>query len=316
MDEKTNLANSIDVSDGFTQIDRAAKRVLADKTVLAHILRGCVSEYKDCTIEEIISYIEDEPGIGDVGVHTDTSNIYGLSNEDKTITEGMIIYDVRFKAKAPSDDGYIELIINVEAQKKSNPGYSLVKRGIYYCCRLISAQKGTEFEHSEYDKIKKVYSIWICMNSTKEEMNTVTHYYIKGEDSTGVLKENPQNYDLLHLVMIRLGDDEKAKDEMLRFLDVLFSIEIEHDKKKQILNEDFGVKMSTSLEKEANVMCNIGEGYYEKGIEKGVTQGIAQGEQATNIKTIKNALAEGISFEVISRLVNLPVEEVKELAKA
>ena len=77
MDEKTNLANSIDVSDGFTQIDRAAKRVLADKTVLAHILRGCVSEYKDCTIEEIISYIEDEPGIGDVGVHTDTSNIYG-----------------------------------------------------------------------------------------------------------------------------------------------------------------------------------------------------------------------------------------------
>ncbi len=55
-------------------------------------------------------------------------------------------------------------------------------------------------------------------------------------------------------------------------------------------------------------MCNVSEGVYEKGVEKG--------EQATNIKTIKNALAEGISFEVISRLVNLPVEEVKELAKA
>ena len=74
--------------------------------------------------------------------------------------------------------------------------------------------------------------------------------------------------------------------------------------------------MTENLDKEVSEMCNISEGVYEKGVEKGIAQGIEQGEQTTNIKTIKNALAEGISFEVISRLVNLPVEEVKKLATA
>ena len=63
------------------------------------------------------------------------------------------------------------LIINVEAQKRLNPKkktgdtYPLLKRAVYYASRLISSQKGTEFTNSDYDKIKKVYTIWICMES-------------------------------------------------------------------------------------------------------------------------------------------------------
>lgn len=46
----------------------------------------------------------------------------------------------------------IRLIINVEAQNNFKPGYPLLKRAIYYCGQMLSAQYGTKFNHSHYEK--------------------------------------------------------------------------------------------------------------------------------------------------------------------
>ena len=35
-----------------------------------------------------------------------------------------------------------------------------------------------EQENSHYENIKKVYSIWICMNPPKNRENSITRYYI------------------------------------------------------------------------------------------------------------------------------------------
>ena len=40
-------------------------------------------------------------------------------------------YDIRFYAQAPRDGTLMEIIVNVEAQNKYNPGYPLIKRGVY-----------------------------------------------------------------------------------------------------------------------------------------------------------------------------------------
>lgn len=313
MDEKTNISETIDAASGRNpRMDNIAKRLLAHKEILAHILKGAVPEYKDCSIQEIIDCIEGEPQVGCVGVHPDTTNIHGLPNEDVTITEGKIVYDIRFTARVPNEEGHVSLIINVEAQNKSNPGYSLIKRGIYYCSRLISAQKETEFTHSEYDKIKKVYSIWICTKAPKEIEGSVSHIYLTGENSKNVVFAEKKEYDLLHLVMVYLSEDLGIKEDMIRLLNSLFSNEIGTETKKDILENDFSIKMTENLDKEVSEMCNISEGVYEKGIEKGETQG----RQAEKISMIKNAKAEGMSVEIISRLVKLPVEEVEKLATA
>ena len=75
--------------------------------------------------------------------------------------------------------------------------------------------------------------------------------------------------------------------------------------------------MSTSLEKEANVMCNIGEGYYEKGIEKGLEKGIAQGVTQANIETARNLIKLGsLTIAQIAQSTNLSEETVKKLATA
>ena len=57
----------------------------------------------------------------------------------------------------------------------------IVKRNLYYCCRLVSSQYGTEFTNSHYEKIKKIYSIFICMNPPNYRKNTINQYSIQEE---------------------------------------------------------------------------------------------------------------------------------------
>lgn len=54
---ETQMAGSIGRIDGSASQDAVFKDMLAYKEVLAHIMKTCVPEYKDCTIPEIIGYI-------------------------------------------------------------------------------------------------------------------------------------------------------------------------------------------------------------------------------------------------------------------
>lgn len=69
---------------------------MANKQILAQIMKGCVNEYSDCTVDDIVEkYIEGTPEVGSVGVHVDDTNrpkkstdvIKGSNNEDSTLTE-------------------------------------------------------------------------------------------------------------------------------------------------------------------------------------------------------------------------------------
>ena len=65
----------------------------------------------------------------------------------------------------------------------------IVKRNLNYCCRLVSSQYGTEFTNSHYEKIKKVYSIFICMNPPNYRKNTINQYSIQEEFNIKMTQE-------------------------------------------------------------------------------------------------------------------------------
>ena len=119
----------------------------------------------DYAIDEIQECIEGTPEIATVNVAPghQPAAISGLPNEDKVPGEGMITYDIRFFA-ITRDKERVKLILNVEAQQRFQPGYDLVTRAIFYCARMLSSQLDTEFTPRNYDDIKKVYSIFICMD--------------------------------------------------------------------------------------------------------------------------------------------------------
>ena len=54
----------------------------------------------------------------------------------------------------------------------------------------------------------------------------------------------------------------------MRLLEVLLSSERDADEKKRILQDDFSIEMTKTLEREVSTMCNLSKGVEEKGIEK------------------------------------------------
>lgn len=282
---ENTLSEHITAADSGAAYDAACKRLLANKNILAWILKCCLEEYRECSVEEIAEkYIEGTPQIAQEAVNPDevagSERIRGIQTEDSSICEGTITYDIRFLAAVPGTDEAIRLIINVEAQNDFYPGYPIIKRGIYYCGRMISSQYGTEFTAPQYSKIKKVYSIWVCKNPPKNRRNTINRYSIKEENLVGNVKEAVENYDLLSAVMICLGThDEEADTGILKLLEVLLSSERKAEEKKRILKEEFFIQMDAALESEVTLMCNLSKGVREEGIQQGIQQGIQKGIQ-------------------------------------
>ena len=81
---------------------------------------------------------------------------------------------------------------------------------------MISEQVYTEFTPDNYDDIKKVYSIWICMESPKKYSNTISEYSITEKKIFGNFKGN-ENFDLLSVLVIRLQADETHNQEKIHY---------------------------------------------------------------------------------------------------
>ena len=248
-------------------------------------MKHTMKEYVEYDVREIAErYIVGEPKIAETSVLPDETNaprITGVGVEDSSINEGTVTYDIQFQAIVPETEEVVQMIINVEAQNDFYPGYPIVKRGIYYCARMISSQYGTVFTKSHYEKIKKVYSVWICMNPPKIRNNTITEYSLVEKNLFGNVKEEKEYYDLMTAVMICLGEQRDAVgNDLLRLLDVLLSADREATEKKRILEREFHIPMTERLEVEVEQMCNLSDGVEQRGIQKGIQQGI---QYAVNI---------------------------------
>ena len=135
-----------------------------------------------------MKYIEGEPSISVVPVEPGLANmektdatgqrIVGLNTENAEINEGLVRFDIIFYVRMPSVDdtknGLSQIIVNIEAQKDEPTEYKILNRAIFYVSRLISSQKERDFVNTNYDDIKQVFSIWICMNM---DDNSLSHIH-------------------------------------------------------------------------------------------------------------------------------------------
>lgn len=155
---ETYLAQAVAAADESGSYDTNAKFLLADKQILARILKYAVREFQDMEMEDIIFCISEEIEVGTRSVDPGLSNLGRImeSNaEDNVPGEGRIYYDIRFSAWHKGME--MKFLINVEAQRSTDPGklgYHLENRILYYLARMVSAQKQTEFFHSDFDSLK------------------------------------------------------------------------------------------------------------------------------------------------------------------
>lgn len=308
MEIDTTIAESIHATEQYARYDAACKRVLSEKIILAWIMKSCLKEYRDCSIKDISeTYIEGTPQVGKISVLPDETNaprIRGISSEDTSLTESSTTYDIRFRAFAPGTEEPIQMIINLEAQNEADPGYPLIKRGIFYCGRMITAQYGTEFTHSQYQKIKKVVSIWVCMAPKEERKNTITRYHLTEENLVGSVREKLEDYDLIDVVMLCLGGEDRERySGVLKMLDVLLSPKTGEAEKRKILGDEFDIPMTETLEREVHLMCNLSQGVRELGR----TEGREEGREENRIDSIRKLMANmGWTLEKAMEALGIP----------
>ena len=303
MERQTDLAEAIDVVADKAQYDRCAKKLLAFKAIDAWILKTCVKEFFPYSVEYITDYcLSGEVEISEHAVHQDQLNrskrvngdeqVSKMNSESSSVNEGTVYYDVRFTAIAPTNGEIIKLIINLEIQTNDKPGYELVTRGIYYCARMISEQHDSVFIGEHYEKIQKVYSIWICPSTPECRKNQMTRYHMTKDQVIGNTYVKEEAYDLMEIIILSLGEPENDADcSILNLLNTLFSPSVLPDEKKSVLSEKYNIAMTAELESEVQRMCNLSTAIENQGIKKGLEEGRAEGVDLM-AKLIKILLAE------------------------
>ena len=143
------------------------------------------------------------------------------------------------------------------------------------------------------------------MKPPKSRENTITRYRLVEEHLIGEATEPVRNYDLLSIIMLCLGGPAgKNYDGVLRMLDVLLSNETSEAEKRKILQDDYDIQMTQTMEREVSVMCNLSKGVMEKGMEKGRAEGMTNGI----LSSIKN-LMETLGFSIEQAMAALKIPE-------
>lgn len=302
----TEIANAVNAAGDKAQYDTRVKRLLAQKSILAHILVKTVDEFKGMKPEDVVKYIEGEPSISVVPVEPGLANmektdatgqrIVGLNTENAEINEGLVRFDIIFYVRMKN--GLSQIIVNIEAQKDEPTEYKILNRAIFYVSRLISSQKERDFVNTNYDDIKQVLSIWICMNM---DDNSLSHIHLTKDE---LLKPCnwKGNLDLLNIVLIGITNEIPEHDEkyeMHRLIGALLSSELKEQEKLDIIEHEYNIPISQEFREDVSIMCNLSQGIEDKAIAK----------------IVMNMYKIGYTPNQIADAVGVSVDEVEAIIK-
>ena len=306
----TEITNAVNAAGDKAQYDTRVKRLLAQKSILAHILVKTVDEFKGMKPEDVVKYIEGEPSISVVPVEPGLANmekpdaagqrIVGLNTENAEINEGLVRFDIIFYVRMKN--GLSQIIVNIEAQKDEPTEYKILNRAIFYVSRLISSQKERDFVNTNYDDIKQVFSIWICMNM---DDNSLSHIHLTKDE---LLKPCnwKGNLDLLNIVLIGITNEIPEHDEkyeMHRLIGALLSSELKEQEKLDIIEHEYNIPISQEFREDVRIMCNLSTGIEERATEK------------TSEKFILNMYKKGYTLDQIADVAETGVDEVEAIIK-
>ncbi len=166
-------------------------------------------------------------------------------------------------------------------------------------------------EQTNYAALEKCYSIWICKdNIPLREKNSISFYEFKNTKNIGINDEyiKEEDYDLLSLVIIRLGSkDYEGENELIGFLNAFF---YEHENKKEMLSRyiDF---QGDEVEQEVSKMKGFGMSIYYDGKKDGRNEGKIE-ERADIVKSMHE---NGMDIEQIAKIAKISVDEVETILK-
>ena len=167
---------------------------------------------------------------------------------------------------------------------------------------MISSQKERDFSNSNYNDIKRVYSIWVCMNMPE---NSLEHIHLV-KDSIVNSHEWKGKMDLVNIVMIGLAEElpeYEEKYELHRLLGALLSQDLTVNEKLNIIGNEYAIPMEKNFREDVGIMCNLSQKIKETGIEMGKRE------------MIMKMYNKGYTAAQIADVAKMDEKQIKEIIK-
>ena len=156
----------------------------------------------------------------------------------------------------------------------------------------------------DYGHICKVYSIWVLMNSAKRSGNSKVRYCITEMPDEGDFRSRKETYDLMTVVVLSLGEESSAGNNVLGLLDKVFRSGKPDMVVAEELKDEYGVDIGEYVRDEEEDMCNLSQGF----VDMGRKEGRAEGEQRMG-KLMSKLLSLGKTEEAMKASSDSKVRE-------
>ena len=172
-----------------------------------------------------------------------------------------------------------------------------MKRAVYYAARLISSQKEKEFKNDDYNHLKKIFSIWVCMDVQNYRADSIQEYRLTEKVLHGNFHDNLKNYDLITIIILNLGENPTTH-KLLNLLHLIFMDLKSSEEKGKILRDNYRIELSRDMKEELEKMgglmeplLNIAKKQIAEQIKAETTAKVtAETEKSTLIKNIRNLM--------------------------
>ena len=272
------------------------------------MLIGITDEFRGMRREEVIKCLCLDPIDG---------SVKDLNGELSLSETGLARLDTLIEAVVPGTDDKVRVRFNVECQRRFSPGYDIYDRAQFYAGMLIATQNKELPSVARYRNLKKIYTVWVCLECDEEEAKgTITRYGY----SILPLVDNERTFDRLknksNIVVVCLDDNSRNElkynscPRVIGILDMIFSGNMCDEERKNELREIYKLDIDLLLIREARVMTNLLQEEYDMGKEDGMLEGKLEGKLEVLLNMIQN---KGLDRDTAIQYVDLPDEYREEI---
>ncbi len=231
------------------QLDADFKRAVHNTDILSNVVGELVSELNGMDIEHIKRCISPDY----------LPRTSGLETEMHNDSDEYVIMDNLFSITIPGEKK-IDIMINIEAQGDSEPGYPLLNRALYYASGIIFNQKGSVFRGSHYEGLRKTYSIWFILQPRKGEENSLVRYPLVKMAGPDMNTGHPEDCNLLEIIIVNLGGSQDAPNRAFRMFNDIFLSGFKGEEYRNRLRESYNIDVDdTTLESLERIGMSLGE---------------------------------------------------------
>lgn len=149
-------------------------------------------------------------------------------------------------------------------------------------------------------RLEKAYSIWVCLDPSGETENAISEFFIEQRDILGHIPCRQEDYDKLCVIQICLQPDTPGTEHpVIRLLNTLFGGK-SREEMDTILEEEFQIQPEEGIGRQAEKLGSLQRLKERQGIQLGT------------LRTIRQALDNGMEEVAVKRYLNATDEQIRQ----